>query len=162
MTDDLEPLSPQEGIESFLRHREVSVRQSTLYNSKTRLNFFRAWCAEREIENLNELTGRDLADFVSWRQRDVKPITLQKQVSTIRMFLRWAADIEAVTEGLAEKVHAPELPDGSEAKDVHITQEHADELLRYLMRYHRGAETTSCSRFSGERACDEVRSVRST
>ena len=83
-------------------------------NARTRLRHFKEWTEEADIENLNELTGRDLADFVAWRRDDIKAITLQKQLSTVRQALRYWADIEGVTEGLAEKLHAPELPDGAE------------------------------------------------
>lgn len=135
MSDDLEPLSPEEGVEMFLRDREASVRKSTLNNATTRLNFFLAWCSEREIDNLNDLSGRNLADFVAWRRPDVKALTLQKQLSTIRVALRRWADWEAVPEGLAEKVHAPELPDGAEARDVHLEAGRAERILSYLDRY---------------------------
>lgn len=133
---ELEPLDPEEGVERFLRHRKPSVRKSTLENAKTRLRFFLDWCDERGIENLNDLSGRDLADFVAWRREDVAAITLQKQLSTIRTALRWWADVEAVEDGLAEKVHAPELPDGAEARDEHLDADRAEAILSYLNRYH--------------------------
>lgn len=133
--DDLQPLAPEEGVERFLRHREPSVRKSTLQNANTRLNFFLEWCEERGIDNLNGLTGRDLADYVAWRRQDIAAITLQKQLSSVRQALRFWADIEAVPNGLAEKVHAPELPDGAESKDVHLKADRAEAILSYLDRY---------------------------
>ncbi|WP_424001150.1 tyrosine-type recombinase/integrase [Haloarcula salina] len=135
MSDDLQPLAPDEGVERFLRHREPSVRKSTLQNARTRLSAFLDWCEDREIENLNELSGRDLSDFVAWRRSDVAAITLQKQLSTIRVALRFWADIEGVEDGLAEKVHAPELPDGAESRDVHLDASRAEAILSYLDRY---------------------------
>jgi len=139
MTDDLRPLTPEEGISRFIDHREPSVRESTIRNAKTRLRFFQEWCDEYGIDNLNDLTGRDLAEFVSWRRPEVAAITLQKQLSTIRVFLRWCADIEAVHDGLAEKVHSPELPDGSEARDIHLSKERAERILNYLREYRYGS-----------------------
>ncbi|GGL73785.1 tyrosine-type recombinase/integrase [Halocalculus aciditolerans] len=139
MSDDLQPLSPEEGIERFLRHREPSVRDSTIQNAKTRLRYFREWCEERNVENLNDLTGRDLSDFVAWRRGDIAAITLQKQLSTIRTALRYWADIEGVTEGLAEKVHAPELPDGAGSRDVHLKADRAKDILHYLSEYEPGS-----------------------
>lgn len=133
--DDLKPMAPAEGVDRFLEHRAPSVRQSTLENTRTRLNHFLEWCEEAGIDNLNDLSGRDLADFVAWRRGDVAAITLQKQLSTVRTFLEWAADLEAVEEGLREKVHAPELPDGAESKDVTLSSERADAILAYLDRY---------------------------
>ena len=136
VSDDLEPLSPEEGIERFLRHREPSVRESTMRNARTRLRFFREWCEEREIENLNTLTGRDLADFVAWRRGDVAAVTLQKQLSTIREALRFWADIEGAHDGLAEKVHSIELPDGAASRTVHLDAERAHDILDYLGEHH--------------------------
>jgi len=133
--DDLEPLSPEDGVERFLRHREPSVRKSTLQNAKTRLKHFLEWCDERGIDNLNDLGGRDLADFVAWRRQDIAAITLQKQLSTLRVALRWWADVEAVEQGLAEKVHAPELPDGAESRDEHLDAERAEGILAHLNKY---------------------------
>lgn len=135
MSEDLMDLPPEEGIERYLRHREPSVRESTMRNAKTRLRFFLEWCRERDIENLNDLTGRDLADFVAWRRGDIAALTLQKQLSTIREALRYWADIEGVAEGLAEKVHAPELPDGAESRDVHLSADRAHRILDYLHEY---------------------------
>lgn len=136
MTEELSPLSPEKGIERFLRHREPSVRKSTLQNARARLRHFLDWCEERGIENLNTLSGRDLADFVAWRRGDVKALTLQKQLTTIRVALRYWADIEGVADGLAEKLHAPELPDGAESREIALDDERARDLLAYLREHH--------------------------
>ena len=135
MTDDLQPLAVDEGIDRFLRHHESGVGESTMANARTRLGHFKEWTEEVGLENLNNLTGRDLSDFVAWRRGDIAPITLQKQLSTVRQALRYWADIEGVTDGLAEKLHAPELPDGAEAKDVHLESPRASRILEYLDRY---------------------------
>lgn len=133
--DDLQPLGVEDGIDRFLRHHEPSVAESTIANARTRLRHFQDWTDERGIENLNELTGRDLADFVAWRRDEIAAVTLQKQLSTVRQALRFWADIEGVTEGLAEKLHAPELPDGAESKTIHLENDRAKTLLEYLDRY---------------------------
>lgn len=135
MSDDLETLSVEEGIERFLTYRSQSVRDTTIDNAVTRLNHFQRWCDEVGLENLNTLSGRDLADFVAWRQGQIAPITLQKQLSTVRVALRYWADIEAVEEGIAEKVHAPELPDGSGVRDEALSAQRAHEILEYLEQY---------------------------
>lgn len=133
--DGLQPLLVEEGIDRFLQHHEPSVGESTMANARTRLRHFEEWTDEVGIENLNELTGRDLADFVTWRRDDIAPVTLQKQLSTVRMALRYWADIEGVREGIAEKLHSPELPDGAESRDVHLESQHATEILEYFDRY---------------------------
>ena len=134
--DDLQPLAPEEGAERFLKHREPSIRESSMRNARHRLSVFLDWAEEYELENLNELNGRDLSAFVAWRQDDVAPITLQKQLSSVRQALRFWADIEAVKDGLAEKLHAPELPDGAESKEVHLKGERARRALQYHDNHH--------------------------
>ncbi|OIB56217.1 tyrosine-type recombinase/integrase [Natrialba sp. SSL1] len=136
MSGGLEPLAPSEGVEMFLEHREPSIRESSMQNARHRLSVFLDWCEEKEIDNLNDLSGRDLSLFVSWRQGDVAAITLQKQLSSVRMALRWWADIEAVEKGLAEKLHAPELPDGAESREVFLEADRAKQALRYFDRHH--------------------------
>jgi site-specific recombinase XerD len=137
----LEPLTPDEGVELFLdlRERDSSIRDSTLENDRTRLGPFLEWCEETEVENLNDLTGRKLDQFVSWRATKLAPITLQKQLGSIREALRYWADIEAVPEGLAEKVHAPEIPDGAESRDDNLDADRAEAMLEHLDRYHFGS-----------------------
>jgi site-specific recombinase XerD len=103
------------------------------------MRFFREWCEERDIENLNDLTGRRLADFVDWRRAQISPVTLQKQLSTIREVLRFWADIEAVPDGLAEKVHTPEVPDGAQSRDVHLSATRAEDIISYLSEHHYGS-----------------------
>jgi len=140
MSEELQPLSPEEGVDRFLAQREPVVRRSTYENAVTRLNHFLRWCEEEEdVTNLNDLNGRDLASFVAWRQPDLAPITLQKQLSTVRTALRWWADIEAVHDGLAEKLHSPELPDGAESRDEHLKPERARHILNHLGTYHPGS-----------------------
>lgn len=136
MSEELQPLTPSEGVDMFLEHRSPSIRESSMQNARHRLSVFLEWCEEEEIDNLNDLTGRDLSLFVSWRQGDVAPITLQKQLSSVRMALRWWADIEAVKDGLAEKLHAPELPDGAESREVFLAADRAKQILRYFDRHH--------------------------
>ncbi|WP_435065979.1 tyrosine-type recombinase/integrase [Halobaculum sp. EA56] len=135
LRDHLVSMSPEEGVERFLDHREPSVAKSTFQNNQTTLEQFLAWCRENGIDDLNDLTGRMLADYVHYRRQRVKPISLQKELSAIRVALDYWADLDAVEPGLRERVHAPEVADGAEARDVLVDEETADEILSYLDRY---------------------------
>lgn len=135
--DHLVPMSPEEGLERFLEQRKPSVAKSTYQNNRTTLEQFVAWLHDQEIENLNDLTGRLLADYVHHRRQKVKPISLQKELSAVRVALEYWADIDAVEPGLRERVHAPEVVDGAEARDVKVDADTADEILNYLERYRR-------------------------
>lgn len=140
MSDELQPLDPEDGVDRFLEHRKPSIRETSFRNAKHRMSIFLEWCDERGVENLNDLDGRKLNDFVRWRRPQVAPITLQKQLSSVRQALRWWADIEAVESGLAERLHSPELPDGAESKDVHIEPDRVEAALKYFRRRHFGSQ----------------------
>lgn len=133
--EHLIPLTPSEGVERFLKHRKANVAYSTYHNNKTTLELFLAWCREEGIDNLNDLNGRTIADWVDHRREEVKPISLQKSLSALRMALEFWADIDAVEPGLRERVHSPTVPEGDESRDVTVEAEKAHEILEYLDRY---------------------------
>lgn len=135
----LQPMPPEEGVNRYLEHKGPELRESSMQNARHRLSVFLEWCEEAEVENLNDLTGRSLADFVAWRREDVAAITLQKQLSSVCEALRYWADLEAVEDGLAERLHAPKVPDGSEARDEHLEAGRAESLLRTLDEYQPGS-----------------------
>ncbi|QCC46612.1 tyrosine-type recombinase/integrase [Halobellus limi] len=135
--DHLKPMTPEEGVERWLEQREPSVAKSTFQNNQTTIEQFLSWCRDEGIENLNELTGRRIADYVHHRRQDVKPISLQKELSAVRLALAYWADIDAVEPGLRERVHAPEVADGAKARDVKVDTEVAEEILGFLERYRR-------------------------
>ena len=125
--------TPADAVAEWLDVRRMQRQESTVYNDETRLAAFVEWCqTEGEVSDLSNLTGRHLHGFVNWRRGQIADITLQKQLSSIREFLRWCADLDVVDDGLAESVHSPELPDGAEARDVHLKREDADAALDYL------------------------------
>ncbi|WP_255151324.1 tyrosine-type recombinase/integrase [Halorarius halobius] len=137
MPDTLQPLSPEDGVDRFLAMRRDSGNRDTTYqNDVTRMNHFLDWCEEEEIENLNNLTGRQLSDFVSWRCEQVAKSTVEKQISSVREALRFWANIEAVEQGLAERIYAPQLRDVENTRGVHLEPQRAERILGSLDRFH--------------------------
>lgn len=133
------PLEPKVGIERFISHNEPSWRESTLRNSKTRLRFFREFLEGEGVGNLNELDGRLLSDFVAARRDEIAPITLQKQLTTIRKALRYWEGLDAVRQGLSEQLHAPELPDGAASDDTVVERHRVERILEYHEQYERAS-----------------------
>lgn len=110
MSDELEPIAPGEAVEMYLQHREPDLSEKTYYNHKYRLDAFLEFCEERGITNLNNLTGRDLHRFRTWRsQQDISKMTLRTNLATLRVFLEFCHTIDAVDEGLREKVVLPDV-----------------------------------------------------
>lgn len=134
---DLKPLSPREGVEMFIEEKRDDVAEKTLQNYKYTLDTFLEFCAEHEIENLNALSGRDVHRYRTWRRRqDVKKVTLKGNLAKLRVFLGFAARMDAVEPGLREKVKLPELEREDEARDIKLAEDRADEILDYLERFH--------------------------
>lgn len=130
--------TPDEALELYLRERSTEVTENTLQSHEYRLNHFVRWCNEvAEIENVNNLTGRDLHRYKLWRQEDgdLNQVSLKSQMDTLRVFLRFCESIDAVEPDLHSKVMSPTLSDGIGQRDVKLDAEEADQLLDHLGRF---------------------------
>lgn len=63
----LEPIDPETALELYLAEREAEAAVSTIRSHGSRLSHFVRWCDEREIDTLNDLTGRKLHEYRPWR-----------------------------------------------------------------------------------------------
>lgn len=136
--DELDPLEPERAQELYLKQKKMDASKKTVQSHKYRLNAFIRWCDEKDIDNLNELTGRDLQEYRLWRQddADLKKITLTQQMSTIRVFIKWCGSMEAVPADLYEKVMVPRVTPEEERSEEMLEAETAEAIREHLMRYH--------------------------
>lgn len=132
---DLEPIAPRKAVEMYLSHRQHELSEKSLQNHKYRLETFLEFCAVEEIENLNELTGRDLHAYRVWRGEEVSTITLRTHLATLRVFLEFAATIDAVPQGMREKVVLPDVDRADESKSIKLPQERAERILDFLEQF---------------------------
>jgi len=137
VSDDLEPLSPEDGVDRFLQHREPSVRKSTLQNARTRLRYFLEWCEQANVDNLNTLSGRKLQRYRLWLgdKDDLNALTTKNQLSGFRVFLKWAGSVEAVPEDIYTKLMIPRVRRSERSSEQILEAEQAKEILEYLARY---------------------------
>lgn len=140
--DDLKPLSPEEGVERYLEARGVELSKASVKNQRYRLESFLQFCDEKGIEDLNELNGRNLSRYRSWRLEgrgegygSVNKLTLKGNLSTLRKFLEFCADIDAVRDGLREDIIMPTLREGDEVRDAMLEPERAKEILKNLEEF---------------------------
>ena len=139
MTNHLEPLSPAEAVEMFHDAMRDEHAESTRDSAKHRLRAFLQFCDEHEIENLNTLSGRDLYRYRIWRREGqgdgrepIKLVTLKGQLATLRRFLRFAANVDAVPPELDEQLNLPTMTNGEDVSDSTLNPERAIEILDYL------------------------------
>jgi integrase len=126
----------------YLDGRQDELSARTLQGHKYRLEAFLQWCDEEDIENLNELSGRDLYAYRIWRREghgedreEISLVTLRGQLATLRAFLRFASEVDAVPEGLREKLPLPSISGGDDVSDTTLEPERAEAILDYIERY---------------------------
>ncbi|WP_119822042.1 tyrosine-type recombinase/integrase [Halalkaliarchaeum desulfuricum] len=127
----------------YLEAKQDELREKTLSGQKYRLEAFVQWCDEEGVENLNELSGRDMYEYRIWRREghgedreEIAPVTLRGQLATLRSFLRFCEEIDAVTEGLREKVPLPVVSDAEGVSDTTLEPDRAEAILDYLNRFN--------------------------
>lgn len=139
---DLQPMAPQAAVDLYLETREGDLSKSTVENQRYRLNSFVEFCEEHGIETLDELSGRHLHEFRVWRRNGdsehygpVNKVTLNGILQTLRVFLEFAASVDAVESGMRERVLLPELDPEEERREELLEADRAVDILEYLSRY---------------------------
>jgi len=67
---------------------------------------------------MNDLSGRDLMAFKTWRksETDIKTVSLNGTLVVLQRFLRFCESIEAVEGDLADRVPLPNVPPDEEVR----------------------------------------------
>lgn len=140
MSAQLEPLSPSEAVDLYLEARDDATDQ-TLDGQKYRLRAFVAWCDEEGIANMNDLSGRDLYAYRVWRREggysgeELATVTLRGDMATLRAFLRFCGEIDAVPEELFDQVPLPRMDGEADVSDSTLDPDRAIEIVDYLDRF---------------------------
>lgn len=164
MKGNLEPIAPAQGLQLYLDKREPNVAESTLQAHRIRLQHFVRWCSQQDISNLNDVSGRDLYEYRIWRRNEgqLNTVSVRTQMSTLRCFVKFCADINAMQDGIKDAVDVPELERGENAREETIEEERVREILERLRKYDYGSVrhvlirllwTTAC-RLGGVRSLD--------
>jgi integrase len=134
---ELEPIDPETALELYIAERESDTARSTRRSHRSRLRFFVQWCDERDIDNLNELTGRRLHEYRLWRRNDgdLSKATEKTQMDTLRVFIRWLGTVDGVDPDLHLKVRSPDLDPNENTRDAMLETEKAEAILDYLAKY---------------------------
>lgn len=128
----------------YLEQRQPEVSDSTIQAHSYRLGHFVKWCENvAEIDDLNDLTGRDLQRFKIWRREDgdLNNVSLVTQLSTLRVFIRWCEDIDAVEPGTHDKILMPSLSKNEDRRTVTLGKAAAEQLIEYLRQFEFASRT---------------------
>jgi len=109
----LEPISPQQAEEMYLDERKENVRYATFQTITAGVDLFVEWTETAEIENMNDIRGRQLRRFKTWCKETSgnNTVSLNGILSVVRRFLVFCVDIEAVYSTVPDKTPMPNVPD---------------------------------------------------
>lgn len=124
-------LSVAEARQWFLDHRRADASDWTLRTYSYRLNAFVDWCESEDVDTVGELDGWTFERFFRHRRADLAPVSLKGQMSSLKVFVAYLERIEAVPDGLSEKVDIPTVSREQETSDVQLEAADARELIRY-------------------------------
>ncbi|MCL9815281.1 tyrosine-type recombinase/integrase [Natranaeroarchaeum aerophilus] len=138
---NLDPIVPDKALDMYMRHSCGELAKATQVSQLSRLSFFREFCDKHGIENMNNLTGRDLHDYRIWRREDgdLNKVSEKTQMDTLRVFIRFCEKIDAVRPGLSEKVQSPSLNDDENVRESMVSHDQAISIVEYLEKYQYGS-----------------------
>lgn len=128
-------LEPDTALELYLQDKSKTAAESTITSHEDRLSHFVKWFnSETDYEHLHELDGMDLRKWRVWRfdTHDHSDAYIKAVQDSLRVFLRFCRDVEAVDEDLPEKVRSPE---GGQQRSAEIRADRAKSILEHLDRY---------------------------
>ncbi|MUV59298.1 site-specific integrase [Halobacterium sp. CBA1126] len=133
----LEPIEPEDAFDWYLDEKDAEYSENTLNAHRIRLQHFIRWCDEVGLDNLNDLDGRKVHRYKTWRTKegDLNRVSQRTQMSTLRVFIRFCEKIDAVPEGLHEKVLVPSISKKEKARRKDVDTDEILAALHYLRKY---------------------------
>lgn len=129
-------IEPEQAVEDFLAEKKDEVAFSSWRNYKYPLKQFIEFCDGRDLEYMNEVNGYDLKKFkLQRRATDIKEVTLKNNLSTLRTFIGWCEEAQAVEQGLNELIQLPDLDSEQASNDEFLKLEHIEGLLDHLYKF---------------------------
>lgn len=135
--DSLEPIAPRDAVEWYLEHRRDDARVATHRKIDSALGIFVDWTHETGIDNMNDVRGRELMRFKTWRksETEIESVSLNGALAVLRRFLVFCDNIDAVEANLYERVPMPNVPAEEEISDVVPADAEVDGIRSYYDRF---------------------------
>jgi integrase len=135
--DSLEPLAPQDALDWYLEHRRDDLQTATRRKHRSALGTFVDWTDEADINDMNDISGRQLMHFKTWRKNesDLVAVSLNGNLAILQRFLRFCEKIDAVAEGIADRVPLPNVPPEEEVNYEVPTDEEVHGICSYFRQF---------------------------
>lgn len=131
---DLEPTKPDRAFELWMQQQQDSA-ESTLQSYQYRVRPFLRWLDKESIDNLNDLTTRDIKEFQAERRGERAKQTLNNQWGTLKQFLRYCYELRAVSEDVVKAVDIPNLSKEDRVNTDKLIAERAKRILKNLGQF---------------------------
>ena len=140
--NSLKSISPEHAVEKYVESRD-KISKNTRSEYERKLGYFLDYCEKIELEDLNELGGREIDGFEKWRRNEssdkvdsLSNNTMRDDLYLFRGFLTYLEKIEGVPRRIAEKVDIPKLDDGEGIRDVELAIKRLKRILEHLEKYN--------------------------
>jgi site-specific recombinase XerD len=128
-------ISPGEAYSQFIESRKEEVTEKTLMGQKSPVKDFVSWLEEEDIQ-FHELNGFHLEQFYTYeKNRGLAKTTLQQYMTSVRTFIRFLERVEAVRDGLNEKLRKPSPSQDEQRRDEAIEPERVQDILEVMDRF---------------------------
>ena len=134
---DLSPITPRDAVERFIERRQSDSTEQTLRTYHDRLMRFVRWLEHEDILNLNVVGGRDLQEYLAYRQQTCNRTTLNNEFGTLKKFFEFLVAIEATEPAMPDRVQLlkPTASADDQTNVEKLPPERAREILEYLERF---------------------------
>ncbi|WP_224268582.1 tyrosine-type recombinase/integrase [Haloprofundus salinisoli] len=125
-------MKPRVAWRRYVDHRRTEATTGTVKTYHYRLKQFVEWCEDQPIESVSELNGWDFETYQTARRGDgLAATTLAGEMQTLKNFIEYLERIELVEDGLAERVHIPNVDAAEQSSDKKLDTDQAQKLLNY-------------------------------
>ncbi len=132
-------LSPRDAWQRYLDRRRPETTEESMTTYHYRLKLFVEWCEAEGIDEVSELDGWDFERYETYRRgHDLAPVTLRGEMQTLLNFVEYLERIEAVDDGLSDKIDPPRTTRDQESSDAKLSADQAHRLLNYYREHQHG------------------------
>lgn len=131
-------MEPQQAVDEYIESRKYSdTAKATIQNYTYRLKRFVEFCDRVGIEDIGDVTGRTAEKYKQARLKnsEVNAYTVEQQLRTFRLFVRWCEASDLITNGVSDKLVIPQVDGENKVRNEAIDAERAEELVEYLQKH---------------------------
>jgi len=147
MSDELDPIAPEAALNYYLDARRYDLADETIRGHRYRLESFVRWLVSPDhgrgvIQNMNDVDLRVIHAYrvfkreENWPDEDVcNSVTMQGQVSTLRVFFEYLEGINAVPSNFHQRIMLPKVQYGEDVDERILESERARAILDHLYQW---------------------------